>query len=360
MKIKLNKLFILLIFVCAFFVFTPCVFADEPLECWYSISGNSPETLSNGNRVQLYIKAQNGKVEYNFSHFKMNVNGREAQYSSAKIVNNVIPFDAMKDTNNSSKLGCPGIYYRSSISNGTVINYEMSVYKDKVQGKNFGQMNLYKWNVPSEESNATANSRSCGYYRENESSPSLTIDIDSSGNVNVPSSFSKSGSFDNSLFSSSCPSSLWVDYGVQNHFVIYTSKQFGSRIEELTYNNKSLAPDSQYDQNGSSTENNNSNTELSTGSPLTCEALESTETFKIIKQIYGWLEIAAPIILIIFGVMDFAKAVAATDNDALKKAQSKFVKRLIVVAAIILLPIIFKLMFGFLPAGLKDSLCSLK
>ena len=95
MKLKLNKLFILLVFVCAFFVFTPYVFADEPLECWYSISGNNPETLSSENRVQLYIKAQNGKVDYSFSQFKKNVNGREVQYSSAKIVNDVIPFESI-------------------------------------------------------------------------------------------------------------------------------------------------------------------------------------------------------------------------------------------------------------------------
>ena len=360
MKLKLNKLFILLVFVCAFFVFTPYVFADEPLECWYSISGNNPETLSSENRVQLYIKAQNGKVDYSFSQFKKNVNGREVQYSSAKIVNDVIPFESMKDTNNSSKLGCPVIYYRSSLSNGIVMNYEMSVYRDKVQGDNFGQMNLYKWNVPSEESSDTSNARSCGYYQENESSPSLTIDIDSNGNVNVPNNFSKSGSFDDSSFSSSCPEALWVDYGVQNHFVIYTSEQSGSRIEKLTYNNRSLAPDSQYDENGNSSGDDFEATDLPTGNPLTCEALESTETFQIIKQIYGWLEIAAPIILIIFGVMDFAKAIASSDNEALKKAQAKFVKRLIIVAAIILLPIIFKLLFGFLPTGLKESLCNLR
>lgn len=50
---------------------------------------------------------------------------------------------------------------------------------------------------------------------------------------------------------------------------------------------------------------------------------------KFVSNIYQLLKIATPIILVIFGMLDFAKATAASDPGEMKKAGNKFIKRLI-------------------------------
>jgi len=94
---------------------------------------------------------------------------------------------------------------------------------------------------------------------------------------------------------------------------------------------------------------------LATGDPMTCESLKYTETYKIVKSVFTWIQIAAPIMLVIFGVVDFTKAVAASDNDAIKKAQGAFVKRVIIAAIIILLPFIVDLLLSLLDGALGNN-----
>ena len=50
---------------------------------------------------------------------------------------------------------------------------------------------------------------------------------------------------------------------------------------------------------------------------------------KLVKIILRLLQIAVPIALLIFGALDFGKAVIANKEDEMKKAQSIFVKRVI-------------------------------
>ncbi len=59
--------------------------------------------------------------------------------------------------------------------------------------------------------------------------------------------------------------------------------------------------------------------------------------FKLIKYI-------AILVLIIFSILDFVKAVTAQDNDALKKAVSNTLLRLVLCAVIFVLPILIKLL----------------
>ena len=79
---------------------------------------------------------------------------------------------------------------------------------------------------------------------------------------------------------------------------------------------------------------------------LKCEDITNLDTYNIIRDVFGWIQIAAPIMLLVFGVLDFGKAIAASDSDAMKKAQGSFVKRAIIVAIIILVPIIFDVIFN--------------
>ena len=60
------------------------------------------------------------------------------------------------------------------------------------------------------------------------------------------------------------------------------------------------------------------------------------------------IKIAAPLVLIIMGMIDIAKAVAASDEKKIKESQGKFVKRLIPAAMIFLVVTIIQLLVGIL------------
>lgn len=86
---------------------------------------------------------------------------------------------------------------------------------------------------------------------------------------------------------------------------------------------------------------------------INCEGILGDNVIAIIQEVFDIIKIAAPILLILFGAMDFSKAVLANDNDALKKATSNFVKRTIATVAIFFLPLLIKIILG-LP-GIKET-----
>lgn len=68
----------------------------------------------------------------------------------------------------------------------------------------------------------------------------------------------------------------------------------------------------------------------------------------VIYMIFVWVRIAVPILLIILGSVDFAKVIISQDQDALKKATSKFSKRCVVAVIIFLLPFLVQLIMGWI------------
>lgn len=85
-----------------------------------------------------------------------------------------------------------------------------------------------------------------------------------------------------------------------------------------------------------------------------CETLIGTELSGLIKKYFGWIQIAIPIMLILFGAFDFAKAVLGNDQDELKKAASRFMKRVIAGIAIFFLPMIITMLLSM--DGIRDIL----
>jgi|GEM_PF-3072913 hypothetical protein len=71
-----------------------------------------------------------------------------------------------------------------------------------------------------------------------------------------------------------------------------------------------------------------------------CEGLLGDELLDIINEIFTWVKIAVPIIVIVLGSIDFGKAVLLNDKDALQKAGITFVKRCIIAVAIFFIPTI--------------------
>lgn len=61
-----------------------------------------------------------------------------------------------------------------------------------------------------------------------------------------------------------------------------------------------------------------------------------------IANIMKWIKYIAPVLVIIFGIMDFIKAIASNSDDAMKKAQGRFIKRIIVAALVFLVPFVIE------------------
>lgn len=93
---------------------------------------------------------------------------------------------------------------------------------------------------------------------------------------------------------------------------------------------------------------------------INCEGLLGNDLVDLISEIFGYVQIAAPILLIVLGSVDFAQAVLSDDKEALKKATSKFVKRAIICVAIFFVPLILKYLLSFLNDIGKDPLCGIK
>ncbi len=76
-----------------------------------------------------------------------------------------------------------------------------------------------------------------------------------------------------------------------------------------------------------------------------------------IRNILRWMKYILPVVVIILGIIDFIKAIGADKDDEMKKAQGRFVKRLIAAALAFLLPLIIEFILGLMGFG-YDS-CSL-
>ena len=85
-----------------------------------------------------------------------------------------------------------------------------------------------------------------------------------------------------------------------------------------------------------------------------CNGLLTEDAYKFLQEIIDYIRIFVPILLIILGAADFASAVVASDQDALKKSGSKFVKRLIAAIAVFFVPLLVRVLLS-LP-GIKDTI----
>lgn len=61
-----------------------------------------------------------------------------------------------------------------------------------------------------------------------------------------------------------------------------------------------------------------------------------------IKNILKWIKYILPALVIILGILDFIKAIASGSDDEMKKAQGRFIKRLIAAALLFIIPAIIE------------------
>lgn len=73
-----------------------------------------------------------------------------------------------------------------------------------------------------------------------------------------------------------------------------------------------------------------------------------------IANIVRWVKYIVPVLVIVLGILDFIKAIASDKDDEMKKAQGRFVKRLIAAALIFIVPFIIEFILdkmGFTVTG---------
>ena len=95
---------------------------------------------------------------------------------------------------------------------------------------------------------------------------------------------------------------------------------------------------------------------------ITCKDIFGDKSDKgsvihILAEVYNIGRIVAVIMVIVLSMVDFTKAVASSDSGIIKKSFNKFIKRLVILVALFLIPgfvkIIFDITFG------SGTMCSI-
>lgn len=81
--------------------------------------------------------------------------------------------------------------------------------------------------------------------------------------------------------------------------------------------------------------------------PVFAETVGCGVISDITRPLARLILIAAPIILIIMGTIDFLGAVSASDEKAMKKAMNNLVKRFVICVVIFLLPLLVNIVMGW-------------
>jgi len=95
---------------------------------------------------------------------------------------------------------------------------------------------------------------------------------------------------------------------------------------------------------------------------LSCQDMLSDKLTKRIQDIINIIKIAVPILLIIFGMLDFGKGIFSMDENEMKKSQSKFMKRVIVAVAFFMIPTFIGVILNIASKiwDIDPSLCGIK
>lgn len=76
----------------------------------------------------------------------------------------------------------------------------------------------------------------------------------------------------------------------------------------------------------------------------------------LVSTIILIIQIAIPVLLIVFGMLDLGKAVVANKEDEIKKSQQLFIKRLISAALVFLVVFVVKILLNIIAPADKDTI----
>lgn len=82
-----------------------------------------------------------------------------------------------------------------------------------------------------------------------------------------------------------------------------------------------------------------------------CSSGDFNELFSVLNTLYTILMIAVPLLLIIFGIIDLAKAIMSGDEKKTKEAQGMLMKKLIVLVIVFLIYMLIKVVLNIVIGG---------
>ncbi len=164
-----------------------------------------------------------------------------------------------------------------------------------------------------------------------------------------------------------CPNKIYICNHANCKRVIFGEKDkdkyismYGQDIYEGTTTPKNLCKDPTPTD---VTNPSDGNSTIDWGNPVetNCEGILGQDLLDFINKIFRWIQILAPIFVIIMGGIDFAGAILQDDKDALKKASSKLVKRLIIAVALFFIPFILSFILNIFNdiTGAGSSTCGI-
>lgn len=81
----------------------------------------------------------------------------------------------------------------------------------------------------------------------------------------------------------------------------------------------------------------------------------SGNLIKWIKNILKWIKYILPVLVIILGIIDFIRAIASGSDDEMKKAQGRFIKRLIAAALLFIIPALIEFILNIF--NIESAFC---
>ncbi len=84
---------------------------------------------------------------------------------------------------------------------------------------------------------------------------------------------------------------------------------------------------------------------------------DSTSTAWLIQKVLNYIKVLGPTIAVVLGSIDMVKAIITSDDENMKKAQSKFVKRLIAAAALFFVPTITSILLSIFGLTTNSASC---
>lgn len=80
----------------------------------------------------------------------------------------------------------------------------------------------------------------------------------------------------------------------------------------------------------------------------------------LVQKLLNYLKILGPTVAIVLGSLDFGKAIVASDEESMKKAQNKFMKRIIAAVALFFVPLLTQVLLGLFGITSDNASCGLK
>lgn len=99
---------------------------------------------------------------------------------------------------------------------------------------------------------------------------------------------------------------------------------------------------------------------LSTCDSILGDVNDEKSTAWLVQKLLNYLKILGPTIAIVLGSLDFTKAIINSDEESMKKAQSKFIKRIIAAVALFFVPLLTQVLLGMFGITTNNASCGLK